>query len=315
MKLSIFMVTYNHEKFLAQALDSALMQTVNFDYEIIVGEDCSTDNTRSILMDYYSKFPDRIKPILHEQNIGPHENTASVFAACTGEYVALLEGDDYWTDPLKLQKQVDFLDANRDYSLCFSAYQRYYENDRTFSDPIYPPGRKQWYSLEELLHECMISTPTVLFRRNNLPVFNEFLQKIPAPDYGIFIINAQHGKLGYIDEVTSVYRRHEGGIWTSLQEKALCEKTLESLLLISEYLGPQYHKYLCFANYEYNYKLMELHILDNNTRLACKHSRLCIQNKTAITNYEKIKLYLKPFVPYRLWYALNIFRSTLGLRH
>src|ERR1700693_1479404 len=97
MKLSVMVITYNHERFLAQALESILAQRVNFDYEIVVGEDCSTDRTRDILMDFHNRYPDRIVPLLRNANIGGPRNAMAPRAACRGQYLAVLEGDDYWT--------------------------------------------------------------------------------------------------------------------------------------------------------------------------------------------------------------------------
>src|SRR4030088_1685053 len=102
MKLSVMMITYNHERFIAQAITSVLAQRVNFDYEIVVGEDCSTDGTREILMDFHRRFPDRIVPLLRDQNIGAMRNVEATLAACRGRYLAVLEGDDYWTCEEKL---------------------------------------------------------------------------------------------------------------------------------------------------------------------------------------------------------------------
>ena len=106
MKVSIAMVTYNHEKFIAKALDSVLMQRTDFDYEIVIGEDCSSDNTRNIVIEYKRRYPDNIVLFLNEKNLGMYGNCSQVFQACQGEYIAVLEGDDYWTSPDKLQKQV-----------------------------------------------------------------------------------------------------------------------------------------------------------------------------------------------------------------
>lgn len=114
-KVSIVMPVYNHERFLKQALDSILMQEVNFDYELIVGEDCSRDNSRNILKEYENKFEGKMVVLYRDRNYGAIRNIKDLESRCVGEYQAYLEGDDYWTDKHKLQKQVDFLDENKDY--------------------------------------------------------------------------------------------------------------------------------------------------------------------------------------------------------
>lgn len=113
--VSIAMLAYNHEKYIGQALDSILMQKTTFSYEIVVGEDCSLDNTRKILLKYKEKYPDKIRLILHEKNIGMHKNVNALLRQCNGKYCANCEGDDYWTDPYKLQKQIDFLEKHPEY--------------------------------------------------------------------------------------------------------------------------------------------------------------------------------------------------------
>jgi len=114
--VSVLMQTYNHEAYLAQALESVLMQQTNFDYEIVIVEDCSTDSTAAVLKEYCERYPEVMRPIFHESNLGACASEAEARFACKGEYVAVLEGDDYWTDPLKLQMQVDFLKAHPEYS-------------------------------------------------------------------------------------------------------------------------------------------------------------------------------------------------------
>ncbi len=95
------------------------MQKCDFDFDIVVGEDCSTDNTRTILLEYQKKYPSKFRLLLHEKNIGAMNNQMETLSACKGKYIALCEGDDYWTDPLKLQKQVDFLESHEDYNGVF----------------------------------------------------------------------------------------------------------------------------------------------------------------------------------------------------
>lgn len=119
MKLSVLFITYNHAPYIRQSLDGILMQETNFDYEIVVGEDCSTDSTREILDEYKEKYPDKFVLLYREKNFGrPTMNVYDTGMHCKGEYIAFLEGDDYWTDSHKLQKQVDFLEANPEYMGC-----------------------------------------------------------------------------------------------------------------------------------------------------------------------------------------------------
>lgn len=116
--VSVILIAYNHEKYIHKALDSIVMQVVNFDYEVIVAEDCSTDSTPRILRKYAAKYPELFSLILHDKNVGVVRNSRDARKKCRGKYIAVLEGDDYWIDPLKLQKQVDFMESNPEYVAC-----------------------------------------------------------------------------------------------------------------------------------------------------------------------------------------------------
>ena len=106
------MITYNHERFIAQAIESVLEQKTTFDFEIVIGEDCSTDGTGKIVMSYAQKYPDKVRAIVREKNIGATHNFINTLNQCRGQYVALLEGDDYWIDPMKLELQIRVMEGN-----------------------------------------------------------------------------------------------------------------------------------------------------------------------------------------------------------
>src|SRR5690606_9560707 len=117
--VSVWMITYNHCAYIEQALDSVLCQETDFPFEIVIGDDCSTDGTREVLLRYASSNPARIRLILHERNVGMIANQNAVFDACSGEFIAMLEGDDYWTDSSKLQRQVDAMRENPECHVSF----------------------------------------------------------------------------------------------------------------------------------------------------------------------------------------------------
>jgi len=227
MKVSVLMITYNHEKLIAQAIDSALMQQVNFDYEIVIGEDCSTDKTREIIIDYQKKYPDKIRLLLHEKNLGGGglHNESLVYKACQGEYIAWLEGDDYWTSPHKLQMQVDFLDKYPDCVSCFHPYIDIYEDESQAPEickPALAASKKRIFTFEELLEsqgllEGNIIHLNAMMSRNGLR--NDFPDWYYTcggiGDWAHSILTAQQGNIGYIDEVMAAYRIHGGGSYTS----------------------------------------------------------------------------------------------------
>lgn len=215
MKLSICCITYNHEKFIAQALDGFLMQKTNFDYEIVIGEDCSKDKTLEIIKSYQQQYPDRIKLLEHVSNIGVMPNFIETLKECSGKYIALCEGDDYWTDEYKLQKQVDFLEANDGYAICFTGYKIKNELQKRETVIDSPSGS---ITIEDVINENSFSTATALFASKYLDPQIDWFPKMSFGDWTLYLlILFQSKKKAYcLKEVTSVYRIHEGGIHGNL---------------------------------------------------------------------------------------------------
>ena len=218
VKLSVAMITYNHASFIRQALESVLAQRVNFDYEIVVGEDCSTDETRAILADFYRRYPERIVPLLRERNMGALRNFRETLDSCRGQYLALVEGDDYWTCEHKLQRQVDFLDQHPEYAICFHRAQ---VRDETGSDQtgVLPQHhfKAGSYTIEDLLAENFITTCTVMYRWGSVGRLPNWFLDLKLGDWPLHILVARSGKIELMDDVMAVYRMHHGGVWTSGQ--------------------------------------------------------------------------------------------------
>jgi len=239
MKVSIAMVTYNHEQYIAKALDSVLMQKTGFDYEIVIGEDCSSDNTRKIVVDYQNRFPGKFRLLLNEKNLGMHRNGAQVLDACTGEYISMLDGDDYWTSPDKLQKQVDFLDINPECSTCFHDALIVHE-DGSKEPTSYRPCQKEFSTVEDLLLDNFIPTCSVMFRRGLLKNVPEWVGTLKMGDWLIHILNALHGKVGYINKTMAVYVVHRGGIWSTKDWRYHATAIIELFEALNRHLGPEY---------------------------------------------------------------------------
>jgi glycosyltransferase involved in cell wall biosynthesis len=212
-KVSVRMVTYNHERFIGEAIDSVLCQNVNFSYEIVIGEDCSSDNTRLIVQEYQRRHPDVIRLLLNERTIGSRHNTHHTRQACRGEYIAFLDGDDYWTSPDKLQKQADILDQNPQLTICFHKAQIVFEDGRKGNThPMQP--LKPILTLEDILSENLMPSCSMMFRSHIFESIPKEFALVPFGDWPIQVCCLIHGKAGYIDEVMGVYRFHAGGTWT-----------------------------------------------------------------------------------------------------
>jgi len=235
MKVSVSMITYNHEKFIAKALDSILMQRTNFDYEIVVGEDCSTDNTRNILLGYQERFPDKLRLFLNEQNIGMHRNNEQTLESCKGEYVAILEGDDYWTSPDKLQKQVDFLDKHPECVICFHNVMEFYEDGSREPHPFHENLKKEVFTVEDLLAGNFIPTLSSMFR-NGITKVPELFSLLPMGDWPFHIFTALHGKIGYINEVMAVHVHHREGVWFTMAQTQNWVESHKASIIVYDYL-------------------------------------------------------------------------------
>lgn len=221
--VSVSMLVYNHGRFLRQALDSVLMQRVNFRYQIVVGEDASVDNSREILLGYAERYPDRFRLILHDENVGMEENVNSKLPYLIGEFIAPLEGDDYWTDPNKLQKQVDFLRANQEFSAVSHQIETVDENGNKISDEflngLYRQGGE--FSLSDLLQYRMPGQTASMVFRNYLLCFDEetmraYVASRVAGDRKQTLVNTLSGRIWCMPETMSAYRRHADS-WNAVE--------------------------------------------------------------------------------------------------
>jgi glycosyltransferase involved in cell wall biosynthesis len=214
MKVSICCITYNQERFIAQALDSFLMQRTNFDFEIVIGDDFSKDNTNQICIAYKNKYPKKIKLISNAQNIGMTPNFVQTLKYCQGEYIALCEGDDYWTDSHKLQKQADFLDSHSQYVGCFHNTEERYDDDENKPSYLYcnfSSGKS--ISFEDLSFGNLMPTCSVMYRNSLKVEFPEWFFKLKMADWPLHLLYARFGPFWYIPKIMGVHRLHSESVW------------------------------------------------------------------------------------------------------
>lgn len=219
-KVSILLITYNHEKYIAQAIESVLMQDTEYSYEINVIEDCSTDRTQEIVMRYVEKYPQIVKPFFNKKNIGykvTQKNFYRGFKTLSGDYLAILEGDDYWTSPHKMQKQVAFLETHPDFAICAHNTVKVYEGGDTPSHRFLYWGQQPDKDIQDAVRLRSFFHTTGLIYRN---VFRgvppkQFRNKWSC-DIFIFIAHAQFGKIHHIDEDMAVYRAHDSGRFSNM---------------------------------------------------------------------------------------------------
>ena len=255
IKLSVLVPTFNHSQFIAQTLEGALKQITDFEFEIVIGDDASTDDNALIINDFSDKYPNKIKAFLHPKNLGPAEprefggknNVGFLFPKCEGEYIALCEGDDYWTDPLKLQKQVNFLEKNKDYALCHHQLEVIFQ-DNSPSHNFNPDNQRDTSFLEDLLKDetWFLGTASTVFRNVFKQGMPDWWWKSASGDLGIFIEVAKHGKIKYLSETMGCYRKHIGGMTNihTPQNQFFLRNRMEMFQNLNSYFDFQYHDIL-----------------------------------------------------------------------
>jgi glycosyltransferase involved in cell wall biosynthesis len=215
--VSVCIATYQHAEFIAECIESVLMQETGFQWELLVGEDFSNDGTREMVFEYAQGNPDKIRVLTSDHNVGLKRNKQRLLLASRGKYIAPLDGDDYWTDPLKLQKQVGFMEENPSYSMCYH-YHKVMENEK-ISELALPRDGKDFSPEELICTPSGIAVATKLVRniyanpteKDTLDYFN---------DYDMNIIMGEFGGCKFLREIRpSIRRVHTGGDYTSKNEK------------------------------------------------------------------------------------------------
>ena len=212
-RVSVATTTYRHEAFIGDAIEGVLMQDTDFPVEMVIGEDCSPDGTRSVIQKYMQKYPGLIRLSNYERNVGSARNSLMTIGRCRGEYIALLDGDDYWTAPHKLRKQVDLLDRDHAFSMCFHAVNRVRGNC-IVKKIVQPTGHRSVYRLADLAHWVNISTSSMLFRRSAVPRFPSWYSKVTQGDWATQMLLAEKGDIAYIPEIMATHRLHETNVWS-----------------------------------------------------------------------------------------------------
>lgn len=278
IKLSVCIQTYNHGPYIAQALDSTLMQETDFEYEIIVGEDESQDSTREICVEYATQYPDRIRLFLRSRtNVifidgkpTGRFNFMQNLQVARGQYVALLDGDDYWTSPHKLQRQVDLLDAHPDYALCFHAVARQDNEGHAPSLPFQKPRNR--YTIDDLLQGNFIASCSVVYRNRLFEDLPDWYREAPMADWPLHVLNALHGDIGYIDQVMAVHRIHSGSIWSTTGSAARRQRVVAMLEILRRELPPTYTEKLNQGIARWQLKVINSYRIERRYREAAQHA-------------------------------------------
>jgi glycosyltransferase involved in cell wall biosynthesis len=238
VKATVLLVTYNHAPYIVQALDSVLAQVTDFPWEIIISEDCSTDGTRTIVERYAEGHPDRIRLLLSERNRNDNEVIARGLRAAVGEFIAYLDGDDWWTVPHKLATQVRFLEQNPGCVMCYHSVLRIHEDGSRPPHPSLPPGPRPPMTLEDVLARYYINSCSVAFRRAAVPELPAWYYSADLADWALAVLLSTRGTVGYVDEVMAAYRIHVRGVWSGLTPR----QRIEARLAFFDRLGGDFER-------------------------------------------------------------------------
>ncbi len=221
LMVTIRCITYNHEPYIRQCLEGFVMQKTSFRFEAIVHDDASTDGTAAIIREYAEKYPDIIKPIYETENqYSKHDGSIRriMNAHTHGKYVAMCEGDDYWTDPYKLQKQVDFLESHPDYVMCSHRFDKYWQENGVLEEDAAKDFKGADYDLQNLIGgKWLTQTLTVMYRRSALDL-KRYERYGMSMDIILFYELLKHGKGYCFPEAMGVYRYHNGGVWSEVSQ-------------------------------------------------------------------------------------------------
>ncbi len=276
-KISVGVITYNQESTIRQTLDSILAQKGDFDLELVIGEDCSPDNTFTICLKYAEKYPNVVRLLPNTYNLGIMANFARVMKACTGDYVGICAGDDYWCDEYKLQKQLDYFHAHSDVGVVStSGYRHFVLRDEMVPGiaplhPIKDGNVKQYYFSHDYKGGVYAMPLSLLIKREVLQHvdFEEFVRRdFPVEDFPMQAILSQYCKWGHIPDMTVVYRVYKESATFISYEHPKYLSYHKGLANIRRYLNEHFPDDVCFTEeqlqeYEF-YKefLLYLHNLD-----------------------------------------------------
>lgn len=257
--VSVCCITYNHERFLAQAIESVLMQETDFEVELLIGEDCSTDTTRAIAQAYEQRYPGRIQVLTPNANLGIMRNLMATFAASKGEYIAFLEGDDYWTDTTKLQRQVDALRANGHCALCCHDAEIFHDvgsvltmifSQHVAAHALPPPSEDGSYlqltQLDLARVGWVIPSASLVFRSSSLPrPLPAWFAGVYSGDYTLHLLSTGWGPALYLPRLMSRYRQHDQSVSsTTVQSVYQFERRIYEAKMFQQHVfEPRHRKY------------------------------------------------------------------------
>lgn len=292
--VSICCITYNHAPYIRQCLDGFIMQKTNFKFEILIHDDASTDGTADIIREYEAKYPNIFKPIYQTENQyskGKNISATYNWPRAVGKYIAQCEGDDYWTDPLKLQKQVDFMEANPEYSICFHKVNTLIQSTGELKEEFVVRDMPEKSTILDLAEGNYIHTPSVLYRKypNVLETYQRLMPCLPG-DYVMWMLLAEKGNIYKLNEPMAVYR-YGGGTWESRSQIARYMLTITTLSKLCVVFDDSIKKIL----------LQQIGMMQENMLQIVRAKDQKIESITNSRAYSLGSLLLKPIKKIKKW--------------
>lgn len=299
IKVSVITLAYNHEQYIGECINGIVSQQTNFKFELLINDDASTDNTANIIREYVNLYPHIIKPIYQSENQYSKKipiGKTYLYPLAKGKYIALCEGDDYWIDPLKLQKQVDFMEANPEYGMCYTQARHYYQDKKRFRSKV-KGGKNETF--KEFIDKNTVPTLTSMFRTN---LFRQYMEEIKPEtrcwlmgDYPLWLWFAYNCKIKFIPEVTGVYRI----LSNSASHSPNYEKNadfIKSTFNIKEFFLKQYHQPESLINnikQEFYKRMFALSFSHKNTNELKYYYQLL--------KHKNFKVYIKYWIRRYFW--------------
>lgn len=311
VRVSVAMTTYNHAPYVVQAVESVLAQQTTFPFELVVGDDCSTDGTRELLQELQRRHPDRLRLVLPARNLGGSGTPmlARTIEAVRAPYVAKLDGDDYWTSPHKLQRQAAYLDAHPECSLCFHDVLEIAEDGRRPPRRVNEATPAEFTGLPELFQSCYIAACSPMFRREAVSPLPAWYATFTPGDWPLYVLAAERGRIGYIDEVMGVYRIHGDGVWNRLDKTRQYEMLLRFYDQLHAATAGRYAARTRRAEAKWHYKLALAHNQAGRRREAWRSAARALRRCPVGGDVDRTRL-LKELV-HPFWLAA---RAAWGRR-
>jgi len=238
-KVSVCMTVYNQERYIAEAIEGVIYQTTGFPFELVIGEDHSTDGTLAVCQQYVKTHSKLIRLHPRPRNLGVARNQAQTWAECQGDYIAMLDGDDFWCSPLKLQTQAKFLDNNPSFSMCFTKCNLLSDTPNRHDRWPYRDNLKGTLTISDILRHNLIANCSVMYRRA-IRQYPEWIAALPYCDIALHSLHSMGGPIGYIPELMATYRLHEGSHFESLSFFERVEYSIQMYTALANNLPQPY---------------------------------------------------------------------------